>query len=229
MNPTFRKDTIVDLCRNKRVLHLGYIQHAHLYIKLMEEGLWLHEKIHQVANYLVGIDYLDEEVKWFRGNTEYEVYAADVTRLDQWDYHERFDVIVCGELIEHLENPGLMLNGLKRLMHQDSELIITTPNPWSRNRLRLVRKGEDESLWVNPEHTCWFSYQTLKQILDRTGFEEISYGYYFGETKNEVFPVQKSVFRPFAKLKRWYLLKSVKERYYTGLFFRVKLKQDTNE
>ena len=138
MNRIYRKDSIVKLCRDKSVLHLGFIQHSHLYKKLMDEGNWLHEQIAGVAKNLVGIDYLENDVDWFKQNTRHEVYTADVTKLENWNYKEMFDIIVCGELIEHLENPGLMLQGIKKFMHPGSEIIITTPNPWSRNRLRLI-------------------------------------------------------------------------------------------
>ena len=45
----------------------------------MAEGDWLHEKINSVASYLVGVDYLQDDVAVIRENYGYEVYFADVT------------------------------------------------------------------------------------------------------------------------------------------------------
>jgi SAM-dependent methyltransferase len=50
-----------------------------------------------------------------------------------------FDVIFCGELIEHLFSPDLLLEWMKTLMHKESLLIISTPNlAYWVNRLLLM-------------------------------------------------------------------------------------------
>lgn len=78
----FRKDKIVELCTGKRGLHLGFIQHHDLYEKKISEGDWLHEKINSVASYLVGVDYLQDDVAVIREKYGYEVYFADVTNIE---------------------------------------------------------------------------------------------------------------------------------------------------
>jgi 2-polyprenyl-3-methyl-5-hydroxy-6-metoxy-1,4-benzoquinol methylase len=39
---------------------------------------------------------------------------------------EKYDFITMGEVLEHVEDPLTILQSLKRLMHQDSRLFITT-------------------------------------------------------------------------------------------------------
>ena len=224
MTLIYRKDKIVELCSKKTVLHLGFIQHSHLYKELIKKGNWLHQKINKVARKLVGIDFLQTEVSYIQNKYDYEVYYADVTSLEKWEYNEKFDVIVCGELIEHLQNPGLMLNGIKRLMSKDTILIITTPNPWSRNRLKLIKKEKKETEWLNPEHTCWFSFQTLKQLLERSGFSEVNYSYFYGETAGEGISTNNILLKPYMKFKRQYLKRNTPEINYNGLFFQAMLK-----
>jgi len=220
----YRKDKIIELCRNKTVLHLGFIQHSHLYQNLIKEGKWLHQKIAQVSSSLVGFDYLEKDVDYIRDNLKYECYFADVTDLETLSYQKTFDVVVCGELIEHISNPGLMLEGIKRFMHKDSILIITTPSPWSKNRLNLIKRKHYELEWLNPEHICWFSFQTLKQILDRYGYSELSYNYYFGEQNNERNSLFNSrILNGLKTLKDQIFV--TPEVYYTGLFFITKLKE----
>lgn len=220
----YRKDKIVELCSKKTVLHLGFIQHSHLYKELIQKGNWLHQKINNVARKLVGIDFLQTEVSYIQNKYDYEVYYADVTSLEKWEYNEKFDVIICGELIEHLQNPGLMLDGIKRFMFKDTILIITTPNPWSRNRLKLIKKVIKEAKWLNPEHTCWFSFQTLKQLLERSGFSEVNYSYYYAETEAEEVSINNILLIPYMKLKQQYLKRNTPEIKYNGLFFQTKLK-----
>jgi SAM-dependent methyltransferase len=218
MEVIFRKDKIVEMCRDKTVLHLGFIQHADQYEGLIKSGKWLHEKISNVCSKLVGLDYLESDVEIIRDKYGYECYFADVTNLNEFNYSEKFDIVVCGELIEHLDNPGLMLKGIQRFMSANSLLIITTPNPWSKNRLKLIRHGVPEKKWLNPEHTCWFSFQTLKQILERFNFEEFFYGYYIGEEQNETNHIFK--YPLLNKLKKFKDLHARrKDNLSNGLFF----------
>lgn len=42
--------------------------------------------------------------------------------------NKKFDVIFCGEVIEHLFSPDDLLDEIRNLMHKDSILILSTPN-----------------------------------------------------------------------------------------------------
>ncbi len=218
----FRKDKIIHMCRDKSVLHLGFIQHAHLYIDLIKNGEWLHEKINEVTKNLIGLDYLKEEIKILRSEYGYECYYADVTKLEECELNKKFDVIVCGELIEHVENAGLMLDGIKKFMHDNSVLIITTPNPWSKERMRLIKNGHLEIEWINSEHTCWYSYQTLKQLLERKQYIEILYSYYYCQSARDLISLKNRIINFLEPIYDLYRLK--KEYMFDGLFFIAKLK-----
>lgn len=219
----FRKEKIIDLCKNKTVLHLGFIQHSHLYRKLIAENKWLHQRLAEVASYLVGLDYLYEDVNYIRDNFGYVCYYADVTKLNELEYREKFDIIVCGELIEHLENPGLMLDKIKEFMNDDSLMIITTPNPWSRNRLKLIKQGKLESEWLNPEHVCWFSFSTLKQLLKKKGYKEVEYSYYYDESITQIPDYKWRSLNIYYNIKNYFRKKFLPEHYYGGLFFVSKI------
>jgi 2-polyprenyl-3-methyl-5-hydroxy-6-metoxy-1,4-benzoquinol methylase len=39
-----------------------------------------------------------------------------------------FDVVVAGDIIEHLSNPGLMLDGIRSRLATNGRVIISTPN-----------------------------------------------------------------------------------------------------
>ncbi|MCB9244823.1 MAG: methyltransferase domain-containing protein [Flavobacteriales bacterium] len=217
MKKVFRKDLILSCCQSKRVLHLGFIQHSHLYDRLIAEDSWLHGSIAQVADHLVGIDYLEEDVQQIRSKYGYEVYAGDVMDLDKVPVHSVFDVILCGELIEHIENPGLMLEGVKRFMHDETLLILTTPNPWSKHRIRLIERGRKEAEWLNDEHVSWFSFQTLKQLLERKGYREVRYGYYWNSGRSAEF------FRKGWKAKLRYWIDRGKVDQQDGLLFIARI------
>lgn len=219
MKPIFRKDKIVDLCKDKSVLHLGFIQHSHLYEDLIRDDNWLHKKLDGVSKELVGLDYLKDDVKILREKYGYEAHYADVTRLEELKLDKKFDVIVCGELIEHITNAGNMLEGIKSFMHEESILIITTPNPWAKDRIRLIRRGILEDKWLNPEHTCWYSFGTLKQLLERLGYIEEKYTYSYRDNSKLYYKNMSGI----KKITNFFRFRNTPLNQYDGLFFISKL------
>jgi SAM-dependent methyltransferase len=221
----FRIDEILKYCKNRSVLHFGFVQHSHLYESLIAKNEWVHGQIAPVARRLVGIDFLKEDVEKIKEKYGYEGYYGDATDLSTCTLNEKFDVIVCGELIEHLTNPGLMLEGIKKFMNKDSLLIITTPNAWGLSYLLQVKKSNNEKNWVNPEHVHWYSFFTLANTLDRHGFKEVSYDYYyFFETREKYFKVSPGLIGRLKLLNRRLMIKNTVKQLQTGLFFAAQLK-----
>jgi methionine biosynthesis protein MetW len=66
---------------------------------------------------------------------------------------ESFDIIYCGEIIEHLFNPDRLLEEIRRTLKPGGRCIITTPNlaGWS-NRLALLLGYQPFATSVSPEH-----------------------------------------------------------------------------
>jgi SAM-dependent methyltransferase len=74
----------------------------------------------------VGVDHDAEGVAALQ-SAGYHAVCANVQTLDLgW----QFDTIVAGELIEHLDNPGLFLTAVRRHLKPGGKLILTTPNPF---------------------------------------------------------------------------------------------------
>jgi hypothetical protein len=80
------------------------------------------------------------------------------------------DVVVIGELIEHLENP---LQFLKRLAAIERlagrTLILSTPNATALHNV-MVGVAQRES--THQDHLCIFSYKTLATLCTRAGFRD---------------------------------------------------------
>lgn len=78
-----------------------------------------------------------------------------------------FDAIRLYHVIEHLDNPVLCLNLIKRKLKKKGELIIGTPNMKS-----LISKIF-KSYWYNldsPRHLFIFSPDTLRKLAEKNGF-----------------------------------------------------------
>ena len=172
-----RKEAIIKYCKGKVVLDLGCTQHRMMGKEIKEQD-WLHFKIQQVSQKLIGLDFLKDEVERLN-MVGYSIICGDVENIDKIKFPiNRFDIIVCGELIEHLSNPGLFLKNLKKIMNNRTLLIITTPNVYSRQRIKLMLDKKYEKEWLNKEHKCWYSYETLKQLLNSYDYQKVSWGYY---------------------------------------------------
>ena len=160
---------VVKYCRNKNVLDLGCVQHNPLNYK---SKYWLHKAILKTAASVVGIDLYEKGVRYLRGQG-FNVILADA---QCFDLGRIFDVIVAGDLIEHLENFDGFLESCKRHMERSSKLLISTPNPWYwKNIAKAVLEKEVAN---NPEHTCWLCPRTLRQLVKRHGLDlgEIVFG-----------------------------------------------------
>jgi len=103
-----------------------------------------------------------------------------------------FDIIYCGEVIEHLYNPDAFLEEVHRVLNKEGYLIVTTPNlaAWFNRILfligvqpvfletstknALVGAGFIKKLRKLREpigHIRVFTLSALKDILDMNGFE----------------------------------------------------------
>ena len=129
---------------------------------------WLHGLLVDAGYSVLGVDILDDELEWMR-EQGYEVARMDAQDLP--DLGERFDSIVAGELLEHLENPGRFLAGCRRNLKGGGHLILTTPNPFGLVwQLAYLKHRRSYDRIFNLEHTCWYCAQTVRQLLEREGF-----------------------------------------------------------
>lgn len=58
-----------------------------------------------------------------------EEIQGDVNEINDKLQGYMFDTIILGELIEHVENPYSLLDGLHHLLKGKKQIIISTPNP----------------------------------------------------------------------------------------------------
>lgn len=162
--PVEKVGFICNYCKEKKVLDLGCVRHSADYS--LNDPNWLHRKIKEVADSVLGVDYLQDEVRKLRAKN-YDIIYGDVTR--DLDIDDSFDVIVAGDLIEHLTNFDCFFQNILRLLKSDGVLILTTPNPfYSDLFFYCIFK---KNIIVNPEHTCFIDPITLNQLISRYNLE----------------------------------------------------------
>jgi 2-polyprenyl-3-methyl-5-hydroxy-6-metoxy-1,4-benzoquinol methylase len=90
-----------------------------------------------------------------------------------------FDTVISTEVIEHLYNPRLFIKFCFEILKAEKgELIISTPyHGYFKNLLiALINKFDHHvnPLWLGG-HIKFWSYQTLKKILEEEGFKVIQF------------------------------------------------------
>ncbi len=86
----------------------------------------------------------------------------------------KFDVIIAGEVLEHLYFPECVLKRIVNCLKQDGLFLGSVPNAFSlKNRIRYLFAQKKFTPLGDPTHINHFSYKELEQILKK----------YFGEVK----------------------------------------------
>lgn len=83
---------------------------------------------------------------------------------------EAFDVITAFELIEHLNDPLLLLNECHRILKPEGVLIINTPNAASWTAGVMKEQWDGFSLTSMGGHVSFFSPRSLAHLADRCRF-----------------------------------------------------------
>jgi len=92
----------------------------------------------------------------------------------------KFDVIICAEVIEHLENPRATFRTFSRLLKSGGALVLTTPNQESiRSFISLVARGHFSGFMgaSYPAHITALLRLDLERICSETGFDRPVFAY----------------------------------------------------
>lgn len=161
------KDYLIKEISDKRVLDIGVAEHDLTHINA--EG-WKHEYISKNSSYCLGVDIIEPLVNLLK-DKGYNIICLDAT--SDTDLKEKFDVVVIGDVIEHVENPVALLRFAKRHLADGGKIIVSTPNPFSYHFQWVILK--EKTAVVNFEHTLWVSPSISVELAYRSGLELDSY------------------------------------------------------
>jgi len=157
------------IVHGKSVLHVGCTDHKEIIDIKIKRHEFLHLKLMEYAKIVHGIDINKKAIEYLCTNYNINnIYYCDITQTSLPDTLLPFyDIILIPEVIEHVLDVGSFLRAVKRFMVPQSWLIIGTPNGFKLHNLFTVLKGYEE---VNPDHKYYFSYATLKSLIEALGF-----------------------------------------------------------
>ena len=104
------------------------------------------------AEEAIGIEISPEAVEVLKGK-DIKAYQLDIDEEKFPFENDSFDMVYCGEIIEHLFNPDHLLDEVYRILKPNGKCIITTPNlaGWS-NRFSLLLGYQPFATSVSPGH-----------------------------------------------------------------------------
>jgi hypothetical protein len=146
---------ILERCKGKRVLEFG------------ASGP-LTAEIRKVASRYIGVDRDPSDGIHGMDLDDVRVLIPNLREID---------VIVCGEVLEHLGNPLHFLMRL-RSAYAGTPMIVSVPNAFSRICQDWIKKGIEN---VNADHVAWYSPKTLSVLLQRAGYTTADLFFYNGD------------------------------------------------
>lgn len=156
-----RLDFLAGLARGKRVLDVGVVQHDAAYLSKDE---WLHRRIVESAAYTLGVDILPEGIT----QLQQAGYNVRLCNILEEDVGERFDLMIVGEVIEHLGHPAALFQAAKRILSPGGEMVLTTPNPYYWKRIRNyvgLKRGRTDSV----DHVTLLFPSGIAELAEREG------------------------------------------------------------
>lgn len=172
-----KNNLIVSLCQGRKVLDIGCIDHSCETVNELGEN-WLHKRIKGVARELVGLDILTGDIQQLR-RAGYDIREENA---ENFSLDDQYDVIIAGDLIEHLSNIGLFLESVTKHMYNDSLLVVTTPNPFSFEQ--TMKAVFNNKIGVHGQHTVWLSPHVCWELFTRASLKIV--GFYWVDTRFNV-------------------------------------------
>lgn len=163
-----REEYVMQHCAGKKVLHIGCVDWPFTEVKF-KSGTLLHLKVARVASRIAGLDASEEGIAWLRTQGMDNIYLGDAAKIPEILSIISFtpEIILAGELLEHLLQPADFLRGIVQTLRSDAEIIISVPNAFSILSIANMVLGREK---VHSDHVAYYSYRTILELMRRTGF-----------------------------------------------------------
>ncbi len=136
-------------------------------------------KIYSQYGSVSGIDLNEEAVKKAK-EAGISAVVGDVFDIDKIFGTEKFDVVVAGDIIEHLFDTDLFLKKIYSVLDTNGTLLLSTPNLVSLGRRLMFMLGKNayceysaKSDGKNVGHIRYYTLDDLENQLDEAGFKHI--------------------------------------------------------
>ena len=197
-----RIDYLSEICKDRNVIHLGCLDHnMDTITKKNADNTWLHKRLTDVSAQCLGIDIdpiLIDKIKDIGvTNVICSDLSTDNIRTEitshPWDY------LVCGELIEHIDNPVNFLTAIKeKYASHIRNIIVTVPNSLN---FGYFKKALNTCECINTDHRYSFTPYNISKILVISGFRPIKINMVLHFDPKTRGPFHRLIFKKFPLLR----------------------------
>jgi 2-polyprenyl-3-methyl-5-hydroxy-6-metoxy-1,4-benzoquinol methylase len=161
-----KEDAILNHCRGKKVVDIGCVEELSDFSpEKMRQTL--HYRMRQAIPGLIGVDLEENGIVALNalGCDCYVSFAEDVVKLNLG----LFDVIILGDIIEHVPDPCFLLTSLRNILTDKGIVICTTPNAMNYVNSIFLALGKTIT---RHQHVAWYCRITLENMFRHAGFQE---------------------------------------------------------
>lgn len=153
-----RRDFFSDKVKGKKVIHLGCTDWP-----VFDPKTSLHIFLSEFSEQLHGMDIDAEGIEVLKKYVDQPYF----TSLDNIELNSNeYDICLIPETIEHVDNPADFLKKVSTL--NAKTFYFTAPNAFCKKHIdRNYIEGKEFVEVVHPDHNCWYSPFTLKNIIEK--------------------------------------------------------------
>jgi SAM-dependent methyltransferase len=124
---------------------------------------WIAEK----ADVVVGVDVLKDRIEQSRRNNQKQNVHFECMDITSDFPSGQFDVVICSHVLEHIENPVLMLSALAKKVPR---LLVKVPLEDS-HWMKLVKRDIGMSWLDDADHRREYTIELLQEQLKKSGWK----------------------------------------------------------
>lgn len=165
---------LTSVVAGKNVVHYGCVDDEEDLIKhKFDTGRYLHTEVTKSSKSTIGIDLNKQAFGFLKKKLGIDnIVYGDVEDPRTFEINkkafDKTDILLIPDLIEHLNNPGNMLQGIKDYFPAKVKIVILTPNPVAWYNFLATLLGKEI---YTPYHTMYYTTESLEILLNRYGYK----------------------------------------------------------
>ena len=119
-----------------------------------------------------GIELCEEPAAEARTRLD-QVIVGNIERLELDLAEKSFDILILSEVLEHLVDPGTVLQKLRRFLKPGAIILAGSPNVCHHSVVRMMLAGrwQYESKGImDATHLRWFTAGTYRELFENNGY-----------------------------------------------------------
>lgn len=165
-----RRKFICLYVKNKKVLDVGCVGRDWRFAESTIMLSLLHFQLTKCARETAGIDLNTKGLVLMKKRyASLNLFAADAYNLPFKD--ETYDLIVASDVLEHLDNAGIFLDEINRVLTDNGSLVGTVPNAWDSTGLISLLFRIQPTPSKDSTHVHIFDDWTLSLLFLQHNFE----------------------------------------------------------